>query len=158
MKTIEYYLMRHAAYYDTENQFVSYWGMLALKASMDKLKTELGEKFPNKKLRIIHSMLPRAKHTALLMGDMLIGVDTFRRNDPSLNSDKLQITKDYVKEVVSTCELDQEICLILSHNPDIKCFCGEELELSEYLCKNIQIDEEKFEKDKEEIENDDLPF
>ena len=147
--------MRHADYYDPINQFVSYWGMLTLKSSMDKFKTELAEKFPNKKLRIVHSMLPRAKHTALLMVDILTGIKTFCRNDPRLNSDKLLITQEYVKEVVSACEKEQEICLILSHKPDIKCFCRKELELSQYLCMDITIDEIY---NKNEREEEELPF
>ena len=143
MKKIEYYLMRHANYYDIENQFVSYWGMLALKKSVDKLKSELEDKFPNKKLRIIHSILPRAKHTALLMGDMLIGVRLFFRSDPRLNSNKFLISREYVEKLVSSCDEDEEICLILSHKPDIKYFYKKDLEPSQYVCVDIEIDESK---------------
>lgn len=155
MKTIQYYMMRHAAYYDPTNQFVSYWGMLALKSSMDEFRDDFHKKFPNKKLRIIHSTLPRATHTALLVRDILTDIKTFLRSDPHLNSDKLLITQRYIEEVVSICEEEKEVCLILSHEPDIEYFCGRELNLSQYLCMTITIGEKHFE---EEKEKDELPF
>ena len=85
MKTIEYYLMRHASYYDYENQYVSYHGFITLQHSANRLNTELEEKFPKKNLRIIHSVLPRAKHTALLIQEMIVGTKTFCSGDSRLN-------------------------------------------------------------------------
>lgn len=88
--------MRHASYYDHENQYVNYCGFIDLLHSVSRLKTELKQEFPKKKLRIIHSVLPRAKHTVLLIREMLVGVETFTTSDPRLNSDQLQIDEDYI--------------------------------------------------------------
>jgi phosphohistidine phosphatase SixA len=153
-KTIEYYLMRHASYYDQENQFITYRGMNNLKISMDKLRTELNEKFPGKKLRITHSMLPRAKHTMLLMEEMLSGLKVFHTNDPCLNSDKLEINEAYIRKVVSKCEKDNEICLILSHQPDIEYFSKVELSTSQFISRTIELEEDP----PKNSEDDDLPF
>lgn len=141
MKSIEYYLMRHASYYDHENQYVNHYGFITLQHSVGRLKVELEEKFPKKNLRIIHSVLPRAKHTALLMQEMMTGIKTFCRSDPRLNSDMLQIDEDYIEEVVGLCDKDNEICLILSHQPDIKFFCKKELETSEYIRRTVDLEE-----------------
>lgn len=150
MKTAEYFIMRHSEYYNKDNQFVSYWGMISLKSSMDKLKEELSKKFPNRELVIIHSTLPRATHTSLLMEDILSNAFRIsKRSDPRLVSDRYEINQKYIKEVVSECERKGEVCLILSHKPDIEHFCKKELEPSEYICLDIQI---------EEKEDDGLPF
>lgn len=154
MKTVEYYLMRHASYYDLENQFVSYYGFITLKNSMDRLLVELNEKFPNKGLRIIHSMLPRAKHTSLLMEEMLKDISIFKRGDHRLNSDKLQISDAYIREVVTSCEKEDRICLILSHQPDIEYFCKQRLETSQFIRMTAQIEETVPQKESD----DDLPF
>lgn len=154
MKTIEYYLMRHASYYGNENQYVNHDGFITLQHSVSRLKAELEEKFPKKNLRIIHSVLPRAKHTALLMQEMMTDVKTFCRSDPRLNSDKLQIDDDYINEVVSYCEKENEICLILSHEPDIKDFCKKELKTSEWVKMSTEIKD----KPAQVSESDDLPF
>lgn len=146
--------MRHASYYDFENQYVNHYGFITLQHSVNKLKVELEEKFPKKNLRIIHSVLPRAKHTALLIQEMLAGIKTFIRSDSRLNSDKLQIDEGYINEVVSLCEKENEICLILSHQPDIKHFCKEELETAEYIRRTIAIEEKPLSKKS----GDDLPF
>ena len=156
MKAIEYYLMRHASYYDHENQYVTYRGMTTLKQSVDKLKIELDEKFPGKKLRIIHSVLPRAKHTSLLMAEMLSGLKVFHTGDPSLNSDKLQINDAYISKVVASCEKDNEVCLILSHQPDIEEFCQKELSTSEFIRKTVTLDVES--PPSTNSGDDDLPF
>jgi len=165
MKTIEYYLMRHASYYDQENQYVTYRGMITLKSYIDDLKAEIQEKFPNKKLRILHSTLPRAIHTAFLIKEMLTDIQVTLQADSRLISDNLQIDSTYVTEAVCFCELNNEVMLILSHLPDIEYFCEKELENSEYLCRSIDItkmsmpeisnDEEENNKDDS---NDDLPF
>lgn len=160
MKTIEYYLMRHAAYYDNENQYVTYRGMTTLKQSVDKLKIELDEKFPGRKLRVVHSTLPRAKHTSLLIWEMLSGISVLRTSDPSLNSDKLQINDAYVNKVVASCEKENEVCLILSHQPDIEFFCNKELSNSEFIVKVATIEEESSSRksDSSGDDDDDLPF
>ncbi len=146
--------MRHASYYDFDNQYVSYYGMLSLQNWMDRLRGELIRKYPNKKLRIVHSVLQRAKHTALLMREILNGMDVSIVGDPRLNSDKLLINKEYVEQVVSDCEKERTICLILSHQPDIEYFCGKKLETSEYSCMEIDIEG----KLPPETSPDDLPF
>src|SRR4051812_32230777 len=116
MKKVEYYLMRHAADYGRIGQFVTYTGMLVLKNEMDKLKVELEQKFPNKELCITHSELPRAIHTALLIREMIGGsIRVSLQPDPCLNSDKLLITEKYVKQIVTSCEDSNKVCLILSH-------------------------------------------
>lgn len=155
MKTVEYYLMRHASYYDFENQYVNHYGFITLQHSVSRLKTELEERFPKKNLRIIHSVLPRAKHTALLMQEMMVGIKTFCRSDSRLNSDKLKIDDDYIDEVVGLCDKENEVCLILSHQPDIKYFCKKELETSEYIRRNVDIEEKPISTNDE---SDDLPF
>jgi len=157
MKKIEYYLMRHADYYDKENQYVTYRGMTTLKRSADKLKIELDEKFPGKNLRIVHSTLPRAKHTALLVQEMLSGIKVFLTSDSSLNSDRLQIDDAYVNKVVASCERDNEVCLILPHQPDIEFFCNKELSNSEFIVKVVTIEEEGSSR-KSDDDDDDLPF
>lgn len=156
MKKIEYYLMRHASYYDHENQYVNQYGFITLQHSASRLKAELEEKFPNRNLRIIHSVLPRAKHTALLMQEMMTGITTFCRSDPRLNSDKLQIDEDYIDEVVSLCEKENEICLILSHHPDIEYFCKKKLETAEYIRRIVDIKEKPIPERSDG--GDDLPF
>ena len=154
MKKIDYYIMRHAAYYDLENQYISYPGMLNLKLSVEKLKAELGEKFPRKKLRIIHSVLPRAKHTTLLICDMLGNASVIMKGDFRLNSDNHLIDEKYIKEVVLECDKQNQVCLILSHKPDIYRFCGKELKNSEYYALTIEFNDSN----NENSENDDLPF
>lgn len=154
MKTIEYYLMRHASYYDHENQYVNHYGFITLEHSVSRLKAELEERFPKKNLRIIHSVLPRAKHTALLMQEMITGIETFIRSDPRLNSDKLQIDEDYINEVVGLCDKENKVCLILSHQPDIKYFCEKELKTAEYIRRTVDIEEKLL----PEESGDDLPF
>lgn len=153
MKQVTYYLMRHARYYDYDNQYISYRGMLELKSSMERFQVEFSQKFPSKKLRIIHSMLPRAKHTVLLMEEMLTGFKMYRTNDPQLNSDKLNITREYIEQAVTRCEKDNEICLFLSHQPDIEHFCRKKLQNSEYMSGMIEIPEKQ-----EGDPPDDLPF
>jgi hypothetical protein len=156
MEKAEYYLMRHADYYGRLGQFVTYRGMLALKKQMEKLEVELAQKFPDRELCIVHSELPRAFHTALLMREMMGGsIRISLRVDSSLNSDKLLITENYVKLVVTSCEHNNKICLILSHQPDIKHFCKDEFENSEYQCKSIEIEDRAVE---ESGASDDLPF
>jgi hypothetical protein len=152
--TTEYYIMRHADYFDKDNEYISYYGMLTLRTRMDNLKAELTDKHPQKKLRIIHSILPRAKHTALLMREMLSGIDVYLRRDPRLNSDKLQINKKYISEVISSCSKDSEICLILSHQPDIEFFSKQKLDNSEYKCLSVELEEEPA----STKSDDDLPF
>lgn len=158
-KTIEYYLMRHASYYDKENQYVTYYGMLELKNSLDNLFTELAEKFPEKKLRIIHSILPRAKHTVLLIKDIFGSsskkIDVFTTSDPRLNSDEFQINNNYINEVVGECEKENKICLILSHEPDIEAFCDRKLNTSEWIRVSVELEEKIIQRVEGE---DDLPF
>lgn len=157
MKTIEYFLMRHANYYDHENQYVTYNGVLQLKNSVDKLFTKLNEEFPQKKIRITHSILPRAKHTVLLINDMLSakGIDVYMTSDPRLNSDKLEISDSYIEEIVSERDKKNEVSLILSHQPDIEFFCKKELENSEWIRMTIDLEEKTAQTSDE---NDDLPF
>lgn len=148
--------MRHAADYGLVGPFVTYRGMLVLNNEMGKLQAELKEKFPNKELRIIHSELPRAKHTALLIREMIGGnIGIYLEGDPRLNSDKLLINEEYVSQIVISCEDSNKVCLILSHQPDIKSFCKNEFENSEFKCMTIEIEEKpKAEKGTP----DDLPF
>lgn len=159
MKTTEYYLMRHASYYDKENQHVTYYGMLELKESLDDLFTEITEKFPEKKLRVVHSILPRAKHTTLLIKDILGSkskkMDVFTTSDPRLNSDKFQIKSNYIQEVVGGCEKENKICLILSHEPDIEAFCDRKLKTSKWIRMTVELKEENI---PAENDKDDLPF
>lgn len=149
--------MRHASYYDHENQYVTYFGMLKLKNSLDNLLIELNEKFSQKKIRITHSILPRAKHTALLMRDILSpkGIDVFRTSDPRLNSDKLQINEDYIKEIVGLCDKENEICIILSHQPDIELFTKKKIETSEWFRMIVELKEKPVSTNEH---SDDLPF
>lgn len=155
MQTVEYYLMRHTSYYDRVNEFVDYKGFITLQISVERLMLELKEKFPKRNLRIIHSVLPRAKQTSLLIVEMLKDIKTFCRNDPRLNSDKLQIDDDYIEEVVRACQKDNEVCLILSHQPDIEHFCKKKLQTSEYIRRSVDLEEEEKPPSND---NDDLPF
>jgi phosphohistidine phosphatase SixA len=163
MKTIEYLLMRHASYYDSANQYISYWGMVSLKESMDNLKEVISSKFPKKHIRIIHSELIRAKHTALLIKDIFYDLNITLVWDSRLNSDKLILGEEFLQEVLLQSERRNEVCLILTHHPDIKHFCKKELSNSEYVLMKFEIAEENVhEKDsvqnKDNDDPDDLPF
>lgn len=155
MKKIEYYLMRHASYYDHDNQYVTYQGMLNLKESLYGFLNDFNKKFLGKDIRIIHSTLPRVKHTALLIEEMLFSIKTFKRNDPRLNSDHFEINRNYINEVVSDCDKEGKICLILSHQPDIEAFCQKKLQNSEFIKMSIEIEEKTTQKNEG---SDDLPF
>jgi phosphohistidine phosphatase SixA len=147
--------MRHARCYREEKQFLTYEGITELKASVDRLMDEIKEKFPDKKVRIIHSILPRAAHTAYLVCEMLTEIESYLKGDALLNSDKYNINQEYVKELVVPCDERNEICIILSHQPDINDFAFVELKNSQYLAKTIEINEQPI--SPEEI-TDDLPF
>jgi hypothetical protein len=73
-----------------------------------------------------------------------------------MTSDKLEINNDYVSEVVNECEKENEICLILSHQPDIEHFCKKKLETAEYIRRTVDLEEKPV---PERSDNkDDLPF
>ena len=104
MQKIKYYLMRHAEYYDKDNQFITYKGVTDLKKSVDTLGQDLlidfiGDIWETQRVRIIHSSLPRAVHTALLVKEILYNISIVARLKPdsNLNSDRLCLTKEYVE-------------------------------------------------------------
>jgi phosphohistidine phosphatase SixA len=142
METIKYCMMRHAAYYDLIDEFITLSGIKELEKSIKKLKDELELKYFNKKLCIIYSSLPRARNTTLLIKDLLKSSkrETILRLDTRLNSNRLSITKEYIKEVVSFCNNNNAICLILSHQSDIFAFCGKDLDNSQYIINSIEIE------------------
>tara|TARA_B100001179_G_scaffold228654_1_gene213047 strand:+ start:1789 stop:2244 length:456 start_codon:yes stop_codon:yes gene_type:complete len=151
MRKVKYYLMRHGHYYDSKNQFITYHGMLQLKSSMDELEKEIKNNSPNRKIRIIHSEVQRAKHTALLIREIL-PVECELIGNSDLNCGKYRINEDLVKKIVSKGDSDNLVCIILSHQPDIELFCDKTLSTSKYLPLEIYLEEEIKDED------DDLPF
>ena len=98
----------------------------------DKLEKEIKNNSPNRKIRIIHSEVQRAKHTALLIREIL-PVECELIGNSDLNCGKYRINEDLVKKIVSKGDSDNLVCIILSHQPDIELFCDKTLSTSKYL-------------------------
>lgn len=157
MKKIEYFIMRHAETFDyPNNQLLRYRGIVVLHKAVELFEKQMAEKFPQiEKLHIFHSMTPRADYTALLMSEILQNVSVVRTGDNRLNSDKYGITDDYVKEVIAVCQKENSLCLILSHQPDIKFFSGKELRNCQIISMSVLVPEVVPESGEG---SDDLPF
>ena len=164
MQKIKYYLMRHAEYYDKDNQFITYKGVTDLKKSVDTLGQDLlidfiGDIWETQRVRIIHSSLPRAVHTALLVKEILYNISIVARLKPdsNLNSDRLCLTKEYVENIIAQCDRDNEICIFITHEPDIDFFCQQRLQNSEFISLNVEFNTEDSNL-KNNNGTDELPF